>query len=76
MYNWPVDETELKKDPERHAVWLLEQTINFGLNGAKLDERKLRHYWNQLRLDPARRRFLHFLLHGRLSPDEAPACAS
>lgn len=37
MYNWSTDTTELKKSPEKYAVWRLEQLINWGLDGEKLD---------------------------------------
>lgn len=69
MYNWSVDESALKKHPKKHAIWKLEQLINFGLNGEKISRKLLKKYWNKIRIDPARRRFLHFLLHGRLSTD-------
>ena len=63
MYNWSTDTTELKKDPEKYAIWELEQLINFGLNGSVLDADKLRAYWPRLTLDPARRAYLSFLLN-------------
>ena len=63
MYNWSIDTTELKKDPEKYAVWELEQLINFGLNGSILDAAKLRAYWSRLTLDPARHAYLSFLLN-------------
>ncbi len=63
MYNWSVDTTELKKDPERYAMWELEQLINFGLNGSLLDAGKLRAYWSRLNLDPSRKAYLSFLLN-------------
>jgi hypothetical protein len=64
MYNWSVDEKELKKDKEKYAIWKLEQMINFGLNGEKINGQKLKKQWNKLHLDPARKRFLQLLLHG------------
>ena len=63
MHNWSTDTTELKKDPEKYAVWELEQLINFGLNGSLLNTEKLRRYWPQLNLDPARKAYLSFLLN-------------
>ena len=63
MYNWSTDTAELKKEPEKYAVWELEQLINFGLNGSILDAGKLRAYWPLLNLDPARRAYLSFLLN-------------
>lgn len=69
MYNWSVDERAFKKDPEAYAIWVLEQMINFGLDGGKLNEESLRTHWSKLAIDPAKRRYLHFLLHDRLSTD-------
>ncbi|PIR86840.1 MAG: hypothetical protein COU11_03210 [Candidatus Harrisonbacteria bacterium CG10_big_fil_rev_8_21_14_0_10_49_15] len=62
MYNWSTDTTELKKDPEKYAIWRLEQLINFGLNGEKISERELRRYWDKLEIDEARRQTLEILL--------------
>lgn len=64
MYNWSTDETQLKKDPEKYAIWKLEQLVNFGLNDEKISEADLRHYWNRLTIDPTRRKFLELLLNG------------
>ena len=63
MYNWSTDTTELKKDPEKYAIWELEQRINFGLHSSLLDAGKLRAYWPRLNLDPSRKAYLFFLLH-------------
>ena len=60
MYNWNTDITELKKDKEKYAIWKLEQLINFGLNGQKIQTKLLKKYWNQLHLDPRRRRVLEY----------------
>lgn len=64
MYNWSTDEKSLQKDTEAYAIWHLEQTVNFGLNGEKLSEAELRKYWSKLSLDPHRRAFLARLLYG------------
>lgn len=63
MYNWSTDEKKLKKNKRAYALWKLEQMVNFGLNGKKLDASKLQKHWGELRLDPARKRFLELLLH-------------
>ena len=68
MYNWSVDEKKLQKNPKEHAIWKLEQLINFGLNGEKIDERALRAHWNSLRIDTNRRNFLNLLLHEEKHP--------
>jgi hypothetical protein len=66
MYNWSVDEKAFKKaDPEGYKIWRLEQMINFGLNGKKLNKKELKKYWDKLQIDPAKKRFLSFLLHGK-----------
>ncbi len=67
MYNWSVDIKQLKKHPEKAIVWKLEQTINYGLNGEKLDIGLTRKYWNRLCIDPARKKFLKFILWPRKS---------
>lgn len=62
MYNWSVDINNLNKDPKRAEIWKLEQCINFGLNGEKLNKALVKKYWNRLHLDPARKKFLKLLL--------------
>lgn len=64
MYNWSVDIKELKKDKDAYAVWKLSQAINFGLAGEKLKKNELKKYWSRLKLDPAKRKYLKFLLWG------------
>ena len=66
MYNWSTNEGELKKDPDYYNQWQLEQLINFGLGGKKLDAVLLKKYWEKLHIDPARRRFLGFLMYGNI----------
>lgn len=65
MHNWGVDIKELKKDKEKFSVWKLEQTVNFGNDGKKIKGSELRRYWQKLSLDPAKRKFLGFLIWGR-----------
>lgn len=67
VYNWSVDLDSLKKNPEAATIWKIEQAINFGLNGRKLDKRLIKKYWKKLHIDPARKRFLKFLLWPRES---------
>lgn len=64
MRNWSTDIDVLKKDPEAYAIWKLEQQVNFGLDGEKIEESELRKFWDQLQIDPARRAFLKVLLYG------------
>ncbi|EKE12712.1 MAG: hypothetical protein ACD_13C00144G0017 [uncultured bacterium] len=58
MYNWNTDTTQLKRNPKTYAIWRLEQQINFGLNGEKIQTDLLKKYWNKLHLDPKRKRVL------------------
>jgi hypothetical protein len=61
--NWSVDETRFKNEsPELYQIWRLEQLINFGLDGEKLDPRLLKKYWDRLSIDADAKRFLFFLL--------------
>ena len=62
MYNWTVDLKELKKDKKKYAVWKLEQMVNFGLNGKKLDKKSLKKYWPQLNLDAKKKKYLSMIL--------------
>lgn len=62
MYNWSTDTTALKKSPKKYAVWRLEQLINFGLNGERINITQLRKYWPLLNLDPKRKHVLEFWL--------------
>lgn len=67
MHNWSVDEEALKKYPEKYMIWKLEQMVNFGLCEGKINKQQLLCFWPRLHLDPSRRRYLHFLLHDRIS---------
>jgi hypothetical protein len=64
MKNWSTDTTELKQNPERYAIWKLEQMVNFGLDGGeKINEKELRRYFDRLAIeDPARRKLFELLL--------------
>lgn len=62
MNHWSVDTTELRKDPRAFAIWNLENAINFGIRDGKISESELRTYWNELDLDPHKKKFLAMLL--------------
>lgn len=62
MQNWSTNEKALKKHPKKHAIWRLEQLINFGLGGQRLEKREVRKYWKELKIDPSRRAYLKLLL--------------
>lgn len=73
MYNWSVDEKELKKDKRQYAIWKLEQMVNFGLDGKKISALLLKKHWNSIVIDPARRKFLALLLYGTKHPHATAA---
>jgi len=58
MKHWSVDEEQLKKDPQAYAIWRLEQRINFGIGEKKIDRNLLTKYWDQLDIDPHKRKAL------------------
>ena len=65
MYNWSVDEEQMKKaDPKGFVLWRLEQMINCGSEGEKLPEIEVRQHWAEIkdRLDPSYRAYLESLL--------------
>ena len=63
MYNWSTNEEELLKDPEKYAIWKLEQMVNFGLGGEKIDKNELKKYWLKINIDSSKRKFLELLLN-------------
>ncbi len=62
MHNWNTDTAILEKNPEKHAIWKLEQLINYGLEGEKIDAKVLKKYWEKITIDPQKRRVLEFWL--------------
>jgi hypothetical protein len=68
MRNWSVDVKKLKKYPEKHTLWRLEQLINYGLDEEKLDKKEVKRLWPKIEdnLDPYKKRFLEYLLWGKL----------
>lgn len=62
MYNWNVDTVKLKENTEKLAIWKLEQSINFGLNGEKLNIDLLKKYWSKITIDSQRKRLLEMWL--------------
>lgn len=61
--HWSVDEKALVKHPTEHAKWKLEQRINFGVGEEKINEKELRAHWNELDLDPHKRKALALALN-------------
>lgn len=65
MYNWSIDEKQFKKaNPKGYEIWKLEQAINYGQAGEKLDENLVKKYWPFIKnkIDPYYRDFLELLL--------------
>ncbi len=62
MYNWNTDTTQLKKDKKQYTIWQLEQLINFGLGKNKINKKDLKKHWNELHIDPKKKKYLKFLL--------------
>ena len=62
MYNWSTDTSKLKKNPEKYAIWRLEQLVNFGLNGEKIQKSLLKKHWHKLNIDPKRKKVLKLWL--------------
>ncbi len=60
--HWSVDETELKKDPDAHAIWRLEQRINYGLGEQRINRAELKRYWGKIEIDPFKRKALSSVL--------------
>ncbi|MEK7098681.1 MAG: hypothetical protein AAB908_02155 [Patescibacteria group bacterium] len=60
--HWSVDEKALSSDPRAHAIWRLEQRINWGIGDEHIDTNELRTYWNDIDIDPAKRRALELAL--------------
>jgi hypothetical protein len=58
MYNWSTDTSKLNKNPEKYIIWKLEQMINYGLDGEKINKEELRKYWEKITIDPQKRRVL------------------
>ena len=69
MHNWSVDEKAFKKaDPQGYRLCRLEQLINYGLDGEKLDEEEVKKAWPKIKdqLDPYKKRAVEYLLWGKL----------
>lgn len=67
MYNWSTDITEFKKDKNQYAIWRLEQMVNFGLDGKKINREEIKKYWKILNLDHNKKKYLKILLWSKQS---------
>ncbi len=68
MINWSTDISKLKKDPEKYTAWKIQQLINYGLDGEKLDRKEVERVWSKINdnLDPYKRRAIEYLIWGKL----------
>jgi len=64
MYNWSTSISRLHKNKDAFTQWRLEQQINFGLNGKRLNTSQLKKYFNRLKIDSYKRDFIKYILHG------------
>ncbi|MBI5152415.1 hypothetical protein HZA39_02680 [Candidatus Peregrinibacteria bacterium] len=62
MYNWSTDTQEISKDEIAYSIWKMEQLINFGLGNSKIKKQKLLQLMPSLDIDPAKKKYLSFLL--------------
>jgi len=62
MRNWSTDTSKFDKSTPEFIRWKLEQLINFGLHGEKIDIILLKKHFKSLSIDPAKRTFLQYLL--------------
>ena len=58
MYNWSTGTTRLKKNTDQFNIFSLEQTINFGLNGTKISRKSLVKYWDVIKIDVDKKKYL------------------
>ena len=67
MHNWNTDTKKLKSSPKKYAIWRLEQMINYGLDGEKLDKEEVKRSWVKIknRVDPNTKIYLEYLLWGK-----------
>ena len=65
MINWNTDEEKFKKEnPEKYKLWRLQQLINYGLDGEKLDREEVKKAWPKIKdqLDPDKKKVLEYFL--------------
>jgi len=62
MYNWSVDTKRLKKDKQKYEIWKLEQMINYGLRGKKLDKKFLVKHIDNISIDPNKKQYLKMII--------------
>jgi hypothetical protein len=62
MYNWSVDTKRLKKDKQKYEIWKLEQMVNYGLRGKKLNKKMLKKHINSISIDPSKKKYLKMII--------------
>lgn len=62
MHNWSIDTTRLKQNPDLYERFILEQRINFGLDGQKLSLKALKKHWDQLVIDESKKNYLETII--------------
>lgn len=62
MKNWSTDTSELQKDAKKFSIWRLEQLINFGLDKEKINHSELKKYWDIIKIDPSKKKFLSLFI--------------
>lgn len=68
MYNWSTDEEYLKQFPDEYERWRLLQLINYGLDGEKLELKKLKKNWRKIKkeiLDDNIKKYLQNIVLGQ-----------
>ncbi len=62
MRNWFMNDKHFANNNEK-AIWQLEQMVNFGLaRGEKLNKKQLLKFWDNLSLDPSKKKFLQDII--------------
>ena len=66
MRNWSTDTKSLQTDPEKYAIWKLEQQLNYGLyEGEKIERIILERYMPVLNIDQDTRNLLEYILYDK-----------
>jgi len=65
MYNWSVNTSRLKKNPNKYTIWQLEQLINYGLGGIKLNKEELKKHFKELNISQDKKTYLNYILYGK-----------
>ena len=65
VHIWDYDINELKKS-KRGRLLILERQINYGVDkGEKIKLSEVKKHWNELNIDPDRRRLFRFWIWGK-----------